>query len=240
MTVILAADTSTSLNTVALSREGVLLSEATVNCQRLHAERLISTVDWLLRESGLRLDEVDLFAIAHGPGSFTGLRIGISTWKGFAFGLRKPLIGVSTLDALARQLCTGTGLVCPLLDARMKEVYGALYRCTPEGPQRLMEERVDTAESFAQQVTAQAPAGVLFAGDGAELYRTLLLQLVPGASVLDPLLGHPRAAAVAAEAYRLLQQGAPAVGALVNPVYLRQSQAEQNRARQHNGAVRSS
>lgn len=236
MTLLLAADTSTSINTVAITRDTTLLAEASVHNQRMHAERLIATVDWLLQESGHTLQNIDVFAVARGPGSFTGLRIGIATWKGFAFGLKKPLIGVSTLDAFARQVPLQTGVVAILLDARMQEVYGALYRADQGKWLRVGEEAVAPVEHFTR-LAAELDNQAVFAGDGADQYRDRLLKAMPRAHILDSRAVHPRASMVAAEALHLIAQGAPADGASLSPVYLRQSQAEQHRASKNAGAA---
>lgn len=227
MTTILAADTSTSVNTVALWRDGVILAETLSACGKRHSERLLLTVEWTLEEAGLRLADVDALAISIGPGSFTGLRIGVAAWKGLALGLERRLLGVPTLDAMTRTGLFHDVLACPLLDARMGEVYGAIYRYCGTAREKLAPDRVGTVES----VLSSLPAGpVWFLGDGAALYRERILRCVPDAMFAPARLAVPRASAVAEEAAMLLSQGAATDPARVAPVYLRQSQAELNRA----------
>jgi len=233
MTTILAADTSTSVNTVALWRDGAVLAETTAACGRRHSERLLLTVEWALGEAGLRLEDVDILAVSIGPGSFTGLRIGVAAWKGLALGMERPLLGVPTLDAMTRTSLFHDVLVCPFLDARMGEVYGAVYRYSGTVREKLTPDRVGVVEDLLSSL----PAGpAWFLGDGAALYRERIAGRVPGALFATGALAVPRASAVAVEAAMLLEQGAPADPAAAAPVYLRQSQAETNRARRQREA----
>ena len=236
MKTILAADTTTAVNTVALcaftddpdSRAFCVRTEVYTQCGRRHAERLVSTVDWVLRESGLSLGDVDLLALSNGPGSFTGLRIGASTFKGLAFGASKPLVAVPTLDAMARaaQPLGGDPLViCPLLDARMREVFGALYRFEGGKRQKLTADRVCPVEDLLRERSGP----VVVFGEGAQAYRDRIAALGGDICIRDDW-SVPRAWAVAAEAVDLLAAGAVSDAGLLSPVYLRQSQAEVNRA----------
>lgn len=225
--ILLAADTATAVNTVAVLRDGRPLAELIVDCGRGHSERLLECVNWTLREAGLQFDDVDALAVSVGPGSFTGVRIGVSAFKGLALARRLPLIPVSTMDALAR--CAGPcdGLVCPLLDAKMKEVYGALYRQTGSDLEKLKQDAVAPVEFFLEGLEQNE---VLFLGDGATLYETRIREALPHARFLPRHLLIPRASAVAAAALDILSAGADNDAALVEPVYLRASQAEQARA----------
>lgn len=223
---ILAADTSTSVNTVAVCDGERVLAESAVDCGRAHAERLLATVDWVLGEAGLSLDDLDALAVSIGPGSFTGLRIGAATWKGLAFAKKLPLVAVPTLDAMTRLGAFREGLVCPLLDARMKEVYGAVYRFSRGDRGKLTPDRVCPIEDLIEVLEGDA----IFFGEGASVYRDRIVAKLPGALFAAPLCSFPRASAVAAEALALIEQGAPTDAALVSPVYLRKSQAEKLRA----------
>jgi tRNA threonylcarbamoyladenosine biosynthesis protein TsaB len=223
---ILAADTSTSVNTVALCEDGRILAETYVECGRSHAERLIQTVEWVLKESALDTRRIDALAISIGPGSFTGLRVGAAAWKGLALGAGLPLVGVPTLDAMTRQGAFGHGIVCPLLDAKMQEVFGAAYRFVGGRREKLMPDRVCPVEDLLADL--ESPA--LFFGEGAELYRDRIHGALPGAVILDDLHRYPRASAVAAEAFDLLEAGCETDPARVAPVYLRAAQAERARA----------
>lgn len=228
MTLILAADTSTNINTVGLCRDGQILVETVADSGRVHAERLLPTVDWVLSEAGFSLHQVDLLAVSAGPGSFTGLRIGVAAWKGLAFGVGKPLIAVPTLDALSRLGANSGGLVCPFLDARMGEVYGAIYRYHRGVREKMVPDRVCRVEDLVLDL----PDGpTWFLGDGAALYRERILSMRGDAMFAPASQSVPHASAVAAEALELLSRGAAMDPALAEPVYLRESQAETNRAR---------
>lgn len=221
--IILAADTSTPINTVCVSRDGCILAETVVHAGRRHSERLLETVDWALQEADVSLDDVEALAISVGPGSFTGLRVGVATWKGLAFGRRLPLVGVPTLDALAGLVPLQEGLMCTLLDARMHEVFGAVYRFDNGIRTKLAPDRVCPVEAILEKI--QGPA--LFLGDGAVLYEPVIRGDVPGAVFAPPHCSVPRASAVAVEAFRLMEAGAPTDAGGVNPVYLRKSQPEE-------------
>ncbi len=216
---ILAADTGTAVNTVAVCRDGQILAEATAESPRLHAERLLATVDWVLAEAQLTIHDIDALAISIGPGSFTGLRIGASTWKGLAYAAGKPLVAVPTLDALALLAAPFEGTVAVALDARMQEVFGAIYRFQGGTREKL---RADAVLPMAQLLDGLS-GPVYCLGDGFTAYRDAADAALPGAIYAPPYLNMPRAATVAAEAAAMLD------AALVSPVYLRASQAEVNR-----------
>ncbi|HNR35521.1 MAG TPA: tRNA (adenosine(37)-N6)-threonylcarbamoyltransferase complex dimerization subunit type 1 TsaB [Candidatus Hydrogenedentes bacterium] len=224
---ILAVDTCTAFNAVALCEDAAVLAETTVLCGRAHSERLIPTVNWLLAETGLCLADVDLLAVTIGPGSFTGVRIGVATWKGLALAARKPLVGVPTLDAMSLLAAVSDGIVCPLLDARMREVYGAVYAFDGGVRRKCSPDRVGPVEA----IMADFPDAPILLGDGAAMYRDRILALRPRARIVPPMHLNPRAAAVAQEAFHLVQSGMDTDPSHVSPVYLRQSQAEENRAR---------
>lgn len=224
--IVLAADTGTAVNTVAVCRGTQTLAEVCVNSPRLHSERLLATVDWVLNEAQLGIEQIDALAIAIGPGSFTGLRIGASTWKGLAYAAQKPLVAVPTLDALSRLAGGFEGTVAVALDARMQEVFGAIYQFSAGTRTTLRAEAVLPMT----ELLAGLHGRVLCLGDGFVAYSDAAMAALPEATFLPPHLNTPRAAAVAAEANALLDAGANADAALVSPVYLRASQAEQNRA----------
>ncbi|MBI4557131.1 MAG: tRNA (adenosine(37)-N6)-threonylcarbamoyltransferase complex dimerization subunit type 1 TsaB [Candidatus Hydrogenedentes bacterium] len=222
---ILAADTATEINTVAVCDDDEVLAETIVRCERAHTERLLETVDWVLDQASAKLGAMDALAISVGPGSFTGLRVGVATWKGLAVGAKLPLVGVPTLDAMTRVAPFRDGCVCPLLDARMGEVFGALY-CF-EGGQRLKlrPDAVGRVETLLEDL----PGPVTFLGNGAALFRARIHAAVPEARFAPAWCALPRAAAVAAEARSMIETGTPADAAQVIPVYLRPAQAEKMR-----------
>ncbi|MBX7255001.1 MAG: tRNA (adenosine(37)-N6)-threonylcarbamoyltransferase complex dimerization subunit type 1 TsaB [Candidatus Hydrogenedentes bacterium] len=225
---LLAVDTSTSSLSIAICRQDSVLVEATLECDRRHTERLLATVDWALKEVSLTLADLGALAVTIGPGSFTGLRVGLAAMKGLAVGARLPLIGVLTLDAMARMVGISSGTVCPLLDAKMGEVFGAAYAIQSLSPVKLSPDRVCSVQAFLEN----APAEAYYLGDGALLYRSEIARMRPESHILGPLFGAPRASAVAQEARHILESGAVATNPdEVVPVYLRVSQAEQARDR---------
>jgi tRNA threonylcarbamoyladenosine biosynthesis protein TsaB len=230
---ILAVDTSTDYLSVAVCAAGEVRAEATILAERRHAERIVDVIDRTLSDAALRLPELDLLAVTVGPGSFTGLRIGVSTLKGLADGANLPLAGVSTLDAMTRQVDWSDGLFCPLLDARMGEVYGAIYQFADGKRETVRPARVGPVEALLQDVTE--PITVF--GEGARNYADRIAQSCPLHRALPGLLSHPRGAAVAAEALAAVEAGANTDAALVRPIYLRQSQPEEARRRAQEAAT---
>lgn len=225
---ILAADTTTSINAVALCDENGIIAETIVQAGRKHSERLLATVDWLFQEAATTLKHIDALAISVGPGSFTGLRIGVSTWKGLALGADLPLVPVPTLDAMTRLTTRQHGFICPMLDAKMNEVYSAVFQFEHGRRHKVLDEFVGPAESTFHALQDQ----VIFIGDGATLYRDTISRALPKAQFAPPQCNVPRGSAVAAEAIALIEQGIETDPARVSPVYLRKSQAEHARNKQ--------
>lgn len=216
---------------MALLCEDEVLGEVTVSSQETHSCRLLVTTKWLLKRVGLDWLQVDLLAVSLGPGSFTGLRIGLSTAKGLSMALGRPLLGVPTLDALASHVAGGEGdLVCPLLDARKKEVYTALYRCKAMGLERLTPYTALRPEALCKMLPPAERVWLL--GDGLTLYSDLLADALGERGRHVPShLAHVRAASVASLAKARLQ--ATGVGDPVDrlvPIYVRPSEAEVKRA----------
>ena len=167
----LSIETSGTVGGVAFIRDGRLVAEVTLAGNETHSRRLMLTTRWLMQRLGVGWSDLDLLAVSLGPGSFTGLRIGIATAKGLAFALGLPLFGVSTLDALASHVFPGKGdLVCPLLDARKSQVYMACYQYGGPGEiERISPYRV----IFPEELNAFLPDShrVLLLGDGLLLYE---------------------------------------------------------------------
>ena len=136
---ILAFDSSGMTATVAYLQDEVLVCEYTVNYKKTHSQTLLPMLDRIVQTLGLDLETIDAIAVSKGPGSFTGLRIGSATVKGLALALNKPVIPVSTLDALAFNLCGHQGIVCPIMDARRNQVYTGIYRFEGLDLQEIMQ-----------------------------------------------------------------------------------------------------
>jgi len=224
---ILGVDSSTDILSVALCQDTRPLAEITFNADRAHAEKIIDTTDRVLSDAGVGLHTVDAFAVSRGPGSFTGIRIGVATMKGLALGAGKPLFGVSTLRAMAWLAGDDTRVACPLIDARIHEVYGAIFRRTKDGWIADVPECVGPIE----QILAQAPDECVVFGDGAQRYADRLRVAAPHLRVLPADAGHPSGAHVAREALDAIRAGEAGDPAAVQPVYLRQSQPEEARRR---------
>ena len=219
---ILATDTSTPYLSIALCDGSTVLAEITRYADRQHAEKLLIYTQWLLAEHNKELSDIDLLAVSHGPGSFTGLRVGVAAWKGLATGAGLPIMGVSTLDALARQAPLANGHVCALLDAKMKEVYATIYRFE-NGERTCIQEALVAP---IEKVLPLCPEGTVFLGDGASLYAEAI-NSASTTHVVLPEIYHPiSAAAVALEATYLMEAGVEAQNNAVSPIYLRKSQAE--------------
>jgi len=168
---ILALETSTKVGSVAITEGEHLIAEYILNVISTHSERLLPSIDQILKDSKLSIREIDGFAISLGPGSFTGLRIGISTVKGLAFAAGKRVAGIPTLDVLAHNLAYTHCMVCPIIDARKGEIYTALYKGNGRGTlKKLTSDLVLKPDDLLEMVKGP----VIFLGDGAEVYQDKL------------------------------------------------------------------
>lgn len=222
---ILAADTATSSCSVAISENNVIRVEFTIDLARTHAKSLMPIIDSALYTCGLKLSDIDAFSVTVGPGSFTGLRIGISTLKGLAAATGKPIIGVSTLDALANQFIGTSFLVCPLVDARKGEVYFGFYRWK-EG--RCV---VDTPPSVLppEKVIEIIGEACLFVGNGALLYEELIRKHMGSRASFAAWDQHViKAGRVAHLAHQKIEDNPADEVESISPHYIRPSDAERS------------
>lgn len=221
----LAFDTSSTSGSIALVRDGSLVAEWTVGDVGTHADWLMRSIDGILASRGLRVTDVDNFAVCTGPGSFTGLRIGVSTVKGLAWALGKDVITVSTLKALALNARYSLDPVCPMLDARKKEVYTALYSFSSGSVETLIpESALPPSELFDKIRDLGLNAPVLFIGSGLAVYGQLVREQVRQSVFAPEPLWHVRAANTALLAS---EPDARSCSPLtLAPVYLRKSEAE--------------
>jgi tRNA threonylcarbamoyladenosine biosynthesis protein TsaB len=219
---LLTLDTSTTACSVALTRDGALISEYLMSQEKTLSSRLLDCVDLLLRGGGLTPGELDGFGVALGPGSFTGLRVGIATVKGLALATGKPVTGFSSLAMLAMNLPWASQPVCPMFDARKKEVYAGLYECR-ELPRPLIPDCVLPPEAFLDRVTGPA----IFVGEGAVRYRDLIIDRLGDRALFAPATADlPRASAGAILAATAFGRGETIPPELLLPVYIRPSEAE--------------
>lgn len=227
--IVLGIDTSTSCGSIALVDDWRVVAEWNLTHAKTHSERLLPGLARMLEAADVPLARVDLIAVAVGPGSFTGLRIGLATAKALALGSGKPMVGVPTLDVLSENVVVSPLLVCPTLDARKGEVFAALYRkpC-PGSSERISPYMSLPPERLLEEIREPA----LLLGDGALLYRERLQSCARHPLLLAPLECHsPRASTlcrVALEKYRLEGATDPAE---IRALYVRASDAELNRAK---------
>ena len=223
---ILALDSTALVASVALCEDDKLLGELTLNNGNTHSQTLLPMVEFLLKQFDMTPCDVDLFAATAGPGSFTGVRIGAATLKGLAFGTNKPCAAVSTLEALAYNLKDFDGLVCPVMNARRKQVYTALFRASNGRLTRLMD---DSAIAIAEldEKLKQFEDPVRLCGDGYDITKDLLTHpIIP----VSERYRHQSAFSVAEVALQKYQSGDVGTDLNLSPVYLRLSQAERERA----------
>jgi tRNA threonylcarbamoyladenosine biosynthesis protein TsaB len=221
--IILGIETSTKTGSVAiLSNDGVV-AQYSLNIEVTHSERLMSTVDRVLKDTGMVLSQIDGFAVAIGPGSFTGLRIGLATVKGLALVTEKPVVAVPTLKAIAWNLPYPAFPVCPLLDARKKEVYAALYSFDGPSLVQVLAERVIALERLAEQFSGKA----IFTGEAAHLFRSEIESVFRDRALFAThAAALPSAAAVAEIGRAMITKGQQADPDSLTPMYIRRPEAE--------------
>jgi len=222
---ILAVDTATKSCSVAIIDEGLLLIEMTTVTNQTHSKHLMGIIKTCIEASGLTLSNIDGFAVTTGPGSFTGLRIGISAVKGFAFAQQKPIIGISSLEALAWQCSQSTYVICPVLDARKKEVYYCRYRFDRGELRKLCSENIGSP--------AEAVYGIkepcILVGNGAHIYQDTILNELGDLANFAALSQHViRASSVASLSLVRFSEGKTDDVAMLVPHYIRKSDAEMN------------
>ena len=234
---ILAFETSAKAASAALFREGLLLGETYQNTGLTHSQTLLSMAESLMASCGVTPVEIDAVAAAAGPGSFTGVRIGVAAAKGFAWGREIPCVGVSTLAAMAVGFGAWQGYVCPVMDARRSQVYNALFRVDCGKCTRIREDRAISLRDLGEDVK-NLSGPIFLVGDGSVLCYNTLLETVPGLVLPPEHRRHQRAAGVALEAARILETGERPNGAELVPNYLRLSQAERERLERMENAAR--
>jgi len=220
---VMGVDTASKGCSVAVVENGSLLSEITKVSSHTHAIHLMKMIKEAVHMSGLSLDDLDGFAVTRGPGSFTGLRIGISTVKGLASALGKPAAGVSSLRTLAEQLAPCQSLICTVLDARKKEVYSSRYRYE----KGRMAQETDMQVMPPDLAVSGIDEPCMFVGDGALLYRDIITDRVGEHAVFaSPYYNVLRASTVAMLGIEKMKENTSGDAASVTPYYIRRSDAE--------------
>ncbi len=222
---ILSLDSATECATAAIIDDNKLLGEIVINHKKQHSVIMMPMIDNLIKNCGLTIADIDGYAISNGPGSFTGLRIGMSTVKGLVQSTKKPFVAISSLDGLANNLFNVQGIICPIIDALRGNVYTNFYRfengklITLEEDQLLsIDEVIEKCSSFEEPIT--------FLGDGTYKFGEKLSELLPTSSIAPSTLNVAKASSIGALGFIKLSEGYSDNVLSSAPVYLRKCQAE--------------
>ena len=227
---ILGLDSSGIVASVAIVEDDVLIAEYTVNYKKTHSQTLLPMLDEIAKMTELDLNSIDAIAVAAGPGSFTGLRVGSATAKGLGLALKKPLIAIPTVEGLAYNLYDISGLICPIMDARRKQVYTGIYRFTDHQLKVVEDQMAVPMETVIEKLNQYGEA-VTFLGDGVPVFHELIAEKMTVPYSFAPAhVNKQRAAAVAALGEIYYRQGKTETAMEHVPDYLRVSQAERERA----------
>ena len=241
---ILGIDSSGMVASVAVVQDEVIIAEYTMNHKKTHSETLLPMIDEIMKSSETKLEDIDAIAIAAGPGSFTGLRIGAATAKGLAMSIEKPIIPVNTCEGLAYNMWGAEGLVCPIIDARRNQVYTGVYKVLGNieviRDQEPMDihELIDWINKYAEERPSKTgaevtPLSVTFLGDGVPIYESIIWDEIKIPCKMAPAnMNRQRAASVAAYGGILYKERKFVDADDFAPVYLRKSQAERVKSEQ--------
>ena len=225
---ILAFETSAKAASVALTENGKLLGESYQNTGLTHSQTLMVMAEDLLKQCGKAVSDLTAVAVAEGPGSFTGVRIGVAAAKGMAWGAELPCYGISTLEAMAVSLGAYQGYICPCMDARRNQVYNALFYVNQGKLERVKEDRAIALSDLSEELKAlEGP--IFLVGDGSVLTHKTLSNEIPALILPPEHRMHQRAVGVALLAEAKAQAGESGDAAALQPNYLRLSQAERER-----------
>ncbi len=236
---ILGIDSSGMVASVAIVQDDVIIAEYTMNHKKTHSETLLPMIDEIVKTSETKLEELDAIAIAAGPGSFTGLRIGAATAKGLAMAVDKPVIPIKTCEGLAYNMWGAEGLICPIIDARRNQVYTGLYRVKgnvevileqqPMDIHELIEYINDYSKKLAESEGGPIE-GVTILGDGVAIYQDVIWDEIDVPCKMAPaIMNRQRGASIASYGELLYKEGKYINADDFAPEYLRKSQAERVR-----------
>ncbi|MDY6011942.1 tRNA (adenosine(37)-N6)-threonylcarbamoyltransferase complex dimerization subunit type 1 TsaB [Clostridium sp.] len=220
---VLSVDSSSKCATAALIKDDLLLAEYTLNNKREHSVLLMGIIQKLLDDSGITIDDVDGFVVSKGPGSFTGLRIGMATIKGLSFGSNKPYVSVSTLEGLAFSVSSFDGIICPIMDALRENVYTAIYR-SKNGKLETIVDCTSMELSELKEKLNELGEKVMFTGDGVYKHKDYLIENIENASFAPIHLNTVRASQIGEIGLNLLKNGIKDDDNS-SPLYLKQPQA---------------
>lgn len=224
---ILSLDSTAIVSTVAVCEDERLLAQLTLNNGNTHSETLLPMIESSLKLLKLNIDDIDLFACSAGPGSFTGVRIGVATIKGLAFGKGKPCVGVSSLEALAYNLIGNDGLICPVMNARRSQLYNALFICEGGKLRRICEDRLISVFDLEEELAGYTGIPIYLCGDGYNIAKDALTKISTQST--PTLQQYQSAYSVALCAYEAAKQELLTTDRELSPTYLRASQAERER-----------
>ena len=232
---VLGIDSSGMVATVAVVEDAQMLAEYTINYKKTHSQTLLPMLDEIARMIELDLNTVDVIAVAAGPGSFTGLRIGSATAKGLGLALKKPLVSVPTLEGIAYNFCGTDKVICPMMDARRSQVYTGVYEFQGNTLQKIEDQMAVPVEEILERLN-QLGREVILAGDGVPVYQELIEKNLKVPYLLAPAhLNRQRAGAVAVLGMQYALNGQTESAMEHQPDYLRLSQAERERAKKQAG-----
>ncbi len=226
---ILGIDSSGLVASAAIADEKNIIAEFTVNNKQTHSQTLLPMIEKVVDMSGIELEQIDAIAIAAGPGSFTGLRIGSATAKGIGLALKKPIVSVPTLEGLAYRVSVFDGIICPIMDARRNQVYTGIYKMDKGNLVCLSEQKAVDIHEIMEELE-KYDEKVIFLGDGVEVQRDTIEKEFKKEYCFAPIhLSKQSAAAVAVLGEIYFNQGKAEDAAEHKPIYLRKSQAERER-----------
>ena len=226
---ILGIDSSGLVASAAVTADGILVSEFTVNNGQTHSQTLLPMIEQVVNMSGISLESLDAIGVSAGPGSFTGLRIGASTAKGMALALKKPIVSVPTLEALAYRVGVTEAVVCPMMDARRSQVYTGMYRIVDGNLECVMGQCAIGIEEITERLNDRGERVVLL-GDGIPVHEEYLGEHLTVPFEMAPVhMNRQSAAAVAALGEIYFRQGRGEAAGDHRPIYLRKPQAERER-----------
>ncbi|MDK2968235.1 MULTISPECIES: tRNA (adenosine(37)-N6)-threonylcarbamoyltransferase complex dimerization subunit type 1 TsaB [Lacrimispora] len=225
---LLGIESSSLVASVALLTDDILTAEYTVNFKKTHSQTLLPMLDEIVTMTGIRLEDIDAIAVSAGPGSFTGLRIGSATGKGLGLALKKPLVSVPTIDAMAFEFYGSASIICPIMDARRNQVYTGIYD-NRKGFSVIKESCAMDIRELIEELNSMGQS-VIFSGDGVPVCKESIEEFMKVPFEFAPAhLNRQRAGAVAAYGARLFSQGKTVTAAEHAPDYLRKPQAERER-----------
>lgn len=223
---ILGIDSSGLVASVALVIEEEMIAEYTINYKKTHSQTLLPMLDEIVKMTGFSLEDLDAIAVAGGPGSFTGLRIGAATAKGLGLALKKPIVSIPTVDGLAYNVFGTDRLICPIMDAKRNQVYTGLYESNRDSLQAISQQKAVMLDEIIEEINGMNRE-VIFLGDGVPVYKEQIGQKIKVPYLFAPAhLSKQRAGSIATLGSIYYSEGRIQTAMEHEPVYLRLSQAE--------------